>query len=392
MKYAWQLPGWPQYQYSCDHLQSVVIAYNRSAGRLMGEVSQIQSPLRSDALIDLMVSEAIKTSAIEGEKLNREDVRSSIKNCLGLHDPPKRVGDTRAEGVAALMVGCRQQWRQPLSHETLFDWHKMILHQEEGFHLRELNIGHYRNSPEPMQIVSGAIGYERVHYEAPPSCDVPGHMDKFLHWFNGSAPDSQSGDAQLNGPTRAALAHLWFETIHPFDDGNGRIGRAIAEKALSQDLGGPSLASLSAAIDADRSAYYEQLSLASQSLDITPWIEWFTGVVAQAQTLSSKQVAHILNKSRFWDHHRETPLNNRQQKAINKMFDTGPEGFEGGMSPQKYGNLTRCSKATATRDLVKLKELGCLQQVGEGRATRYQLKMPDPNPFLHKSEVFSGDS
>lgn len=373
--YSWQAPEWPHYRYDRAAVLAAVAAYAQAAGTLQGQTMVMGQVDRSDAVVSLMVEEAITSSAIEGETLNREDVRSSILNYLGLHDPPKRVGDPRAEGIAALAVHNWKHFDTPLTREELGHWHSMIFSGETNPYA-DLNVGDYRVTTQPMQIVSGPIGYERVHYEAPPSATVPQMMETFIDWFNHTQPTPESGAQTLSGVERAALAHLWFETIHPYEDGNGRIGRAIAEKALSQDVGAPLLASLSQAILKDKSAYYEQLSNASRGLDIDAWMHWFIATATEAQKAAQNQVRHILAKTRFWDAHRHTDLNARQTKAINKMFDAEASGFEGGMTPKKYMGITRCSKATATRDLQDLMNKGCLSLYGGGRATRYELSIP----------------
>jgi Fic family protein len=237
-----------------------------------------------------------------------------------------------------------------------------------------VSVGAYRSKLEPMQIVSGPVGYERVHYEAPPAASVLPEMEKLLEWFNSTIPVAGSGARHLPGPVRAAVVHLWFESIHPYDDGNGRIGRAVAEKALFQSLGAPALISLSAAIDADRKQYYQQLSAASRTLDITDWVQWFCQTCCEAQRMAAKKVEGTLARHRFWLEHASATLNDRQVKAINRLFEAEADDcFAGEMNAQKYANLTRCSKATATRDLADLCEKGCLVSSGTGRGTRYHL-------------------
>lgn len=381
MNYIWQHPDWPNFNYQTGEIEHLLYQYALDAGRLAGGLTYLQQNQQYNAYIDLMVSEAINSSLIEGEKLDKEDVRSSIKNYLGLSEPPKRVADPRAEGIAALMVDVRKSFQERLSEEQVCRWHQMVMSGSENRLLGgNLKVGQWRVSEEPMQIVSGPIGYEKVHYEAPPSHDVPNQMDTFIQWFNRTNPLLDKGAAglkKITGPVRAAIAHLWFESIHPFDDGNGRIGRALAELALAQDLGMPSLMSLSTVIEQNKNSYYDALHKASeQSMDITSWINWFVRMVKQAQDSAAEGVRFVLQKSRFWVAHQKTPLNNRQQKVLRKWFEAGSEGFEHGMSAKKYMSMAGCSKATATRDLASLLELDCVERLpGEGKNTRYQIKL-----------------
>ncbi|WP_252178156.1 Fic family protein [Endozoicomonas sp. 4G] len=378
MKYSWQHPDWPKFTYDDAQSRDALYQYALEAGRLSGGMGQLKDSLQYEAYIDLMVSEAINTSEIEGERLDREDVRSSIKNFLGLSNPPTRVADPRAEGIAALMVDVRKTFKAELTKEKLFHWHQLVIPEQENRFLRhKIQVGQWRTSEDPMQVISGPIGYEKVHYEAPPAHQVAAEMDRFLSWYNDSSPLNPSQKEALPGPVRSAIAHLWFESIHPFDDGNGRVGRAIAEQALAQDLDRPPLLSLSTIIEKDKNAYYNGLNKASQAnLDITAWVNWFCKSVLLAQRDAVKKVDFVLKKSRFWEAHPESGLNDRQVKAINKVFKAGPDGFEFGVSAKKYMGMTGCSKATATRDLGDLVEKGCLNRMpGGGRSARYNLNL-----------------
>lgn len=378
MKYSWQHPDWPNFTFDETQCRDALYQYALEAGRLSGGMSQLENTLQYDAYIDLMVSEAINTSQIEGERLDREDVRSSIKNFLGLSNPPTRVADPRAEGMAALMVDVRNSFAGELTKATLFHWHQLVLpHQESSLLPRNLKVGQWRDSEEPMQIVSGPIGYEKVHYEAPPAHQVDTEINRFLDWFNRSNPLKAEKDIVLSGPVRSAIAHLWFETIHPFDDGNGRVGRAIAEMALAQDLNRPPLLSLSTIIEKDKNAYYNGLNKASQlNLDITDWVKWFVDSVLLAQQEAAQKVDFVLKKAKFWEKHQHTELNERQKKVLNKLFNAGSDGFEGGLSAKKYMGITSSSKATATRDLSDLVEKNCLYRLeGGGRNARYGVKL-----------------
>ncbi|MFT4929401.1 MAG: Fic family protein [Phenylobacterium sp.] len=378
MAYNWQHPHWPNFTYDDTHCRQALYQYALLAGKLSGGMAQLTASLHDEAYLDLMVSEAVKTSEIEGEKLNREDVRSSIKNFLGLTAAGYiRVADPRAEGIAALMVDVRKTFAEPLCKDKLFQWQTMAIPGGGESLLRgKIALGQWRQSAEPMQIVSGAVayekvGYEKVHYEAVPANTIDQHIEQFLDWYN--------RPSLLPGPIRAAIAHLWFESIHPFEDGNGRVGRAIAEQALAQDLGHPPLMSLSTEIEKDRNAYYNNLNAASQdTMDITPWVIWFCQAVLQAQQDAVTKVDFILEKAQFWDRFGGQALNARQQKVINKWFSAGPDGsyFESsfGLSAKKYMAIAGCAKATATRDLTALVAIGCLYRLeGGGRNARYAL-------------------
>ncbi|MBA9076564.1 Fic family protein [Rufibacter quisquiliarum] len=323
--------------------------------------------MQTEAIIDIMVAEAIKTSEIEGEYLSRKDVASSIRNHLGLAQPPGSIKDRMAQGAGELMADARNTYAEALTEEKLFGWHRMLLKENRG-----INIGMWRSHGEPMQVVSGALGKEKVHFEAPPSSRVPAEMGRFIQWFNDTAP---GGAREMKkAPVRSAIAHLYFESIHPFEDGNGRIGRAIAEKALSQTLGRPVLLSLSRTIEADKRSYYQALEKAQRGNEITPWVNYFVGIALKAQGQAIELVDFILKKSKFFDRFKGL-LNEREVKAVNRMLEAGPEGFEGGMSARKYMSITKASKATATRDLQHLLELEALILEGGGRSTRYILNI-----------------
>ena len=368
MTYIWQREYWPNFTWDNDAVDQNAYAYALEASSLVGEVKHLSETEKTDALIDLMVSEAVKTSQIEGENFDREDVRSSIRNQLGLNATPETVRDPRANGVAALMISVRDHFAELLTEQRLCEWQDQII--VGRYDRAKLDVGKWRTSAEPMQIVSGAIGKEKVHYEAPPSEQMPAEMKRFVEWFNASQ--------NLKGAIRAGVAHLYFECIHPFSDGNGRVGRAISEIALSQELGHPALLSLSTAIQGRRQDYYDALSRGSQgSLDITEWLVWFTGLVLDSQRQAKDQIAYVLSKARFWDIHGDG-LNERQAKVLSRMFREGPEGFKGGMSAQKYTKITECSKATATRDLAELLKMGAFRKLeGGGRSTRYDIQLPD---------------
>ena len=267
-----------------------------------------------------------------------------------------------------MMVDLYRSFAEPLSEETLFRWHRMVMSGSRN--LRD--VGHYRTGAEPMQVVSGPIGEPIVHFEAPPSSRLPSEMERFMAWFNQTASGHEE---PLPALTRAGIAHLYFESVHPFEDGNGRIGRAIAEKALAQSLGQPTLTVLAAAILARRKSYYEALEAANKENEITRWLMWFAGVSIEAQRRTIAFVEFLIDKTKLLDR-LKGQLNARQEKALLRMFREGPEGFKGGLSAGKYSTITGTSPATTTRDLADLVEKGALAREGERRYARYHLSVP----------------
>ena len=383
MVYAWQLPNWPRFQVDTSTVISTVRRYQALCIDASKEYGLLEKRVQRDTLLEWLVSEAISTSAIEGESLNRKDVRSSIMNHLGMHDPPLRVGDPRAEGVAALVLDVRENAGEPLTAEMLCRWQSMVV-QARPYLDKPLVIGAFRRSSRPMQIVSGPTGYEKVHYEAPAGASVPGEVNTFLKWYNETTP-SVNSDPGIPGLVRAAVAHAWLELVHPFDDGNGRVGRAVTDHALYQDMRSVPLFSLSATIEKNRNTYYEKLATVNRSLDFTEWVMWFAETACEAQIEARNALAFALEKTRFWDEFGETMFNSRQTKAINRMFKAGPAGFMGGMTARKYTNLTGASRATATRDLGNLVGKGALKVEGRGRSVSYVLVLPGKEPgFLER--------
>jgi len=367
MLYNWQQDYWPQFRFELAELQPSLFAFSEQSGRVNGLLSGLPEGLDQETLLNLMIEEAIRSSAIEGEFLSRQDVMSSIKNHLGLNSPAEKVKDLRAAGIGELMSHLRRDFDSPLTQATLFDWHALVMQGTDW-----VSSGAWRKGKEPMQVVSGRIDRPTIHFEAPASKQLPAEMKRFLKWFNASRND---GTTPLSySPIRAGIAHLYFESIHPFEDGNGRLGRAISDKALAQGAGRFSVLSLSRAMEAKRNDYYDALKSAQRSNEITPWLHYFIDTVLQAQSQAEADISFVLKKTKFYDRHRDA-LNKRQQKVLAKMFDAGPERFEGGMNVKKYLALTKTSKATATRDLQHLVKLGALSQIGQARSTRYELDL-----------------
>lgn len=367
--YNWQQKDWPQFRFSLENVEDTLLLFSEKVGRVSGILEALPEETRQETIIDIILAEAIKTSEIEGEYPNRNDVLSSIRKNLGLHVDSQYIKDRSADGLGELMIDVRKTFTEPLTEEKLFAWHRMLLGEN-----KKISVGKWRTHKDPMKVVSGAIGKEKVYFEAPPSLQVPGEMKAFINWFNSTAPGAKNEIKKA--AVRSAIAHLYFETIHPFEDGNGRIGRAIAEKALSQTIGRPVVLSLSKTIEANKNDYYELLQNAQSSNEITPWMEYFIKTSLDAQVEAEAQIDFTLKKTRFFDHYKDQ-LNERQLTVINRMMEEGPKGFEGGMNARKYIGITKASKATATRDLQQLLEIGAFIPANQsgGRSTSYQVNL-----------------
>ena len=376
MQWIWQQSDWPNFRYDQRMLEDRDHAFRLNSERLAGRFETLPIADQEDATIDLMLSEAIKTSAIEGENLDRDSVRSSLLSLITSDTLPD-TSDQKAAGAASLLVDIRKNWQTPLTHELLGKWQSMAVPEQRYTSILR---GAYRNDPTPMQIVSGPIGREKVHYEAPPAARVPDEMAGLIGWYNQSS--ALNGDQALPGIARAGVAHLWFEVIHPFDDGNGRVGRAIADHALSQSLGYPTTACLATAIEADKKSYYRQLEKASRgSLDINGWLDYFADTVIKAQAIAREEVDFVLAKTRFYETYGDQ-LNDRQARMVARVFAEGRKGFEGGITTKKYEAITKCPNRTASRDLSDLLAKGIIIRLpGGGRTTHYALTTVKPGGF-----------
>jgi Fic family protein len=366
MAWNWQQPEWPNFIYGSGVLQPLEKQFLLQSGEFVGACKHIGPDDQETLRIEVFSDEAVKTSEIEGEILNRDSVQSSLRQQLGLG--PEASGVKPAErGISEMMVDLYRNFAAPLADRTLFDWHAMLMSGDTSIRV----IGGYRTHPEPMQVVAGPIHKRTVQFEAPPSDRMAAEMKRFIAWFNNTAPD---GNAPLPALTRAALAHLHFVCIHPFEDGNGRIARALAEKALAQNLGQPSLIALAYTIERKRQDYYAALSRNNQELDITDWMKYFADTVIEAQNNTIKRVDFYVAKAKFYQRFRDR-LNERQAKVVARVFREGIEGFKGGLSADNYISITRTSRATATRDLQDLVATGALTRTGELRHTRYHLNL-----------------
>lgn len=367
MTWNWQQSDWPDFTWNRDRLAAAEKEFLLGSGVFLGAIKHLDDADRNHLTVEAMSTEALTTSEIEGEILDRASVQSSIQRQLGLATDKRKVGAAE-QGISEMMIHLYKSFSDPLTDDTLFAWHGMLT----GGRRDLKDIGRYRTGGEPMQVISGPVGAPKIHFEAPPSSRVPKEMKRFIAWFNRTAP---GGKEPLPALTRAGVSHLYFECIHPFEDGNGRIGRALAEKALAQSVGQPSLIALAATILARRARYYDALEDANKVNEITTWLAWSAGTTIEAQRRTLALTEFLIDKTRLFDR-LGAEINERQKKALLRMFEEGPEGFKGGMSAGKYATITGASPATTTRDLSDLVEKRALVREGELRYARYMLTVP----------------
>ncbi|PJX15224.1 DUF4172 domain-containing protein [Halomonas sp. 141] len=368
--YIWEQPHWPHFEWDESALRPTLDAVRLLQGRVLGktEAAPGQADLDLEVEMDALIQNAIRTSEIEGERLDVGSVRSSVARQLGI----ERAGISgrttpESEALVDLLLQSTRQLDEPLTHGRLCLWQSMLFVKGPGL-MGQVRVGELRGD-HPMQVVSGRLDRPTVHFEAPPREQLEAELDAFLTWFNQPLEG-------LDGLVRAGIAHLWLITLHPFDDGNGRVTRAVTDRALAQaERQSVRFYSLSAAIMARRSAYYDYLeSTQKGSLDITPWLLWFLDTLKEALEQALLRIDRVLVKASFWQHHATTVLNERQIKVLNRLLDTAGEEFAQGINARKYQSLANVSKATATRDLAELVEKGCLFRLpGGGRSTRYAL-------------------
>lgn len=363
MKWIWERADWPKFTFDPAAFVQIEREFHRNTGLILGSFSTVSSDDADELTVSLLSNEALDTSKIEGEILDRDSVQSSIRGQLGLQTEGRRPGP-KETGVSRMMVDLYRSYKEPLDQDRLFSWHQMMMNGRIDLEI----IGGYRVHEDPMQIVSGRLDSPQVFYEAPPSYMVPNEINNYLLWFNRAFSEGM--------PTlvHAGLAHLYFELIHPFEDGNGRIGRAIAEKALAMGAKHALITSLSSIIEQNKKAYYQNLERANGSLDVTDWLVYFSGEVLKAQINVQKLIQFIVEKARYFEEFRNM-LNERQAKVALRMFREGPEGFKGGLSAENYIRISKTSPATATRDLAVMVALGALKKTGKLRHTRYYLPM-----------------
>lgn len=364
MTWNWQQAGWPHFTFDPAALEPMEKQFLLHSGEFIGAFKHI-GPEDCDMLrIELIGDEALKTSAIEGEILDRDSVQASLRQQFGISTDAVRIPPAE-RGIAEMMADLYKGFAAPLNHRTMFDWHKMVMSGTRNIAV----VGSYRTQDEPMRVVSGRLDKPTVHFEAPPSARMADEMNAFVAWFNATAP---GGKTPLPALTRAGIAHLHFVCVHPFEDGNGRIGRALAEKSLAQNLGQPTLIALAYTIERTRKAYYEALERNNKETEITGWLVYFAQTILAAQDNTNRRVDFYVGKAKFYERFRGQ-FNDRQNKVIARLFREGIDGFKGGLSAGKYIGIARASRATATRDLQELVEKGALIKTGELRHTRYQL-------------------
>ncbi len=365
-RWNWQHDDWPRFRFDKSDLVEREAKFLLHSGLLIGALLHIRDDDKSALTVDLISNEALKTSEIEGEFLNRESVQSSIRRNFGLDTDARRIPPAE-QGIADMMMDLYRSFAESLTHETMFRWHGMLTVGRRDLK----NIGAYRTLDEPMQIISGPIGNPQIHFEAPPSAAMEIEMAGFVNRFNDTAPH---GNSALPALARAGIAHLYFATIHPFEDGNGRIARALAEKALSQALGHPTLIALSQTIQKNKTSYYEALHQSSRDNEITAWLVYFADMVLQAQDTTQGMIDFLIQKTKLHDRVKSL-LNERQDKALGRIFREGVEGFKGGLSAENYISITGAARATATRDLQNLVDKGVLIRTGALKSTRYHLNI-----------------
>lgn len=363
--YIWLAPNWPNWHYDLVVLAEPLAQVSRAQGQLLGRLSDIGLALRDEASLAVLTEDVLKTSEIEGEHLNVASVRSSIARRLGVEIGALAPADRNVEGVVELVLDATARCTEPLTTERLFGWHAALF--PTGYSgLTKITVGGWRDDAQgPMQVVSGAVSRQKVHYEAPAAQHLPGELERFLKWVNTS-------DTLEPALIRAGLGHLWFVTLHPFDDGNGRIARAIGDLLLARADGSPQrFYSLSAQIQRERKAYYDILERTQKgTLDVTAWLLWFLQMLEEAVNHAHHKLDAVLGKARFWQRVSGASLNERQVRVLNRLLD----GFDGKLTTSKWAALAKCSPDTALRDINELVELNVLHRSSAGgRSTSYEL-------------------
>jgi Fic family protein len=362
--YIHELPGWPNLHWDLGKVSPALATARNVQGRLLGQMEGLGFKLKADAVLLTLTEDVVKSSEIEGDTLDADQVRSSVARRLGMDIGGLKPADRRVEGVVEMMLDATQRYNEPLTRERLFGWHAALFPTgRSGMH--PIAVAAWRDDrTSSMQVVSGPVGRERVHVEAPTAPRIDAEMQQFIDWFN--------GDATIEPVLKAAQAHLWFVTVHPFDDGNGRIARAIADMALARSERSPQrFYSMSAQIRAERADYYRILEQTQRATtEVTPWIEWFLGCLTRAIEGAQVTLTGVIGKARAWDALRDVPLNDRQRLVINRLLD----GFEGKLTTSKWAALTKSSHDTALRDIQQLVDRGVLvRNAGGGRSTSYAL-------------------
>jgi len=362
MPWNWELPDWPKFIYDPDRIANLERQFLLGTGSAFAYLKTIDEQEYKRFIVEILSSEGLESSRIEGEILDRESLQSSIKQHFGLQVTPKKGAD-REHRMAGLLCNVYETVDKQLTHEMLWQWHSMLFKDSSSV----TDCGKYRTHTEPMQIVSNRHDSSRVFFEAPPSARVFHEMSAFIDWFN---------SANISGSIlgRAAIAHIYFESIHPFEDGNGRIGRVIVEKILSQGVGRPILVAISKMLEKRKKEYYAALEKCNRTLEVQHWVEFFSSVVLQAHEESISLLYFLIAKSKMFNA-LSGQINSRQSKVLLRMFEEGPNGFKGGLSAENYIAISKATRTTATRDLTDLVEKGALVKTGELRYTRYRLNL-----------------
>ena len=362
--YIYERADWPQFRWSEEKLAAQLARVRHHQGRLIGRMEGLGFQFQAEAVLQTLTEEVIKSSEIEGEVLDREQVRSSIARRLGMDIGALMPADRHVEGVVEMMLDATQKYAEPLTIERLFAWHAALFPTGRSG-MSRITVGGWRDDKSgPMRVISGPMGRERIHYQAPAAKMLRREMQGFLKWFNATT--------KIDPVVKAALAHLWFVTIHPFDDGNGRIARAITDMALSSsEHSAQRFYSMSAQIRLERKAYYDTLEMTQKgSLDVTPWLQWFLDCLDRTFDRADDTLASVLKKARFWDKHANASFNGRQREMINRLLN----GFVGKLTSSKWAQIAKCSQDTALRDIDDLVKRGVLvKDAGGGRSTSYSL-------------------
>lgn len=383
--YIHERKAWPKFHWGHERLASKLAAVRHRQGRLIGRMEALGFKLRAEAALETLTEEVIKSGEIEGEVLDKNQVRSSIARRLGMDIGALTPADRNVEGVVEMMLDATQKFTDPLTAERLFGWNGCLFPNGRSG-MTKITVGAWRNDKTgPMQVVSGAVGNERIHYEAPAADRLRREMKAFLDWFNKAESKAEPADLVI----KAGIAHLWFVTVHPFDDGNGRMARAIADLTLARsEKSQQRFYSMSAQIREERKAYYDILEATQKgNLDITPWLEWFLGCLDRAFEGAETILAGVMKKARFWKEHSSQSLNDRQRLVINRLLD----GLEGKLTSSKWAKLVKCSQDTALRDIDDLVARHILvKDPARGRSTSYALQRLedsyDPGAYRDVSE------
>ncbi|MEE8431146.1 MAG: Fic family protein [Candidatus Desulfatibia sp.] len=371
MRYVWQNENWAEFTWNSDPLVKPLGQARMHQGRLLSKVDALGLKFSNEARAEILIEETVKTAAIEGQTLQRDSVRSSVAKRLGLPTAGLPAANRSTDGLVDVLLDATANYDQPLTTERLMAWQAALF--PTGYSgLRKIRVGQWRG-PEPMQVVSGPVGREKVHFEAPPSDRLDSEIKDFLRWW-------EKGSKNIEGLLRAAIAHFRFVTIHPFEDGNGRTARALTDMALAQDEKlGSRFYSLSTRIMAERDEYYRVLEQCQKGNgNITEWLVWFLECFERAVEHSERLISNVLAKARFWQRHGQTQLNERQLKVTNRLLDAGPGGFEGGLTTRKYVSMAKVSRATAFREIADMVKKQVLKQnPPKGRSSSYDLIWPD---------------